>query len=489
MEAERAKEETDHIIRLLKDKYNQYESIEEKEKREELLLRLNEIIQDWIQGIAEKKGITEEERKKSKGKVYTFGSYRLGVHGPNSDMDALCVAPKFVDREQHFFKEFYDILRKLKDVKDILVIKDALVPHIKLKFMGISIDLLFARIDIPEGMKDDSLKYLNEEKLMIQCDSTTLLSINGCKVNDRILELVPNSENFRTTLRVIKLWAKQKGISSYVFGFLNGVSMAIMVAYVCIQNPRDLPSQLVKKFFITFATWEWPKPVTICEINNDYSKHLDIAWSPKSQHPFPVITPCIHTNCLFKVNEDTKYIISKFLISGAEVLMKSAESLEVWDELFKAFEPLETYKQFLRVDIVANNEKDFLTWRGFVESKLSFILVGFSKNGVMLHPSSREFIFPIKEYKFGVTYFFGMKLKKDASLSIKNNTFDMRTLVEGFCNALIPKRYEFVEKSDVHNLSTDTFNVRLLPITQSEIRKERGLAEIVESSPKKKKIE
>lgn len=36
------------------------------------------------------------------------------------------------------------------------------------------------------------------------------VSFLGCRVTDEILNLVPNIDNFRLTLRAIKLWAKSK---------------------------------------------------------------------------------------------------------------------------------------------------------------------------------------------------------------------------------------------------------------------------------------
>ena len=142
------------------------------------------------------------------------------------------------------------------------------VPVIKL-FDGIEIDILFARLalqTIPEDLD------LRDDSLLKNLDIRCIRSLNGCRVTDEILHLVPNIDNFRLTLRAIKLWAKRHNIYSNILGFLGGVSWAMLVARTCQLYPNAIASTLVHKFFLVFSKWEWPNPVLLkqpeeCNLN------------------------------------------------------------------------------------------------------------------------------------------------------------------------------------------------------------------------------
>lgn len=79
--------------------------------------------------------------------------------------------------------------------------QDAFVPVIKLRYSGIELDILFARLALKE-VSDD--QQLSDDNLLRNLDDKSIRSLNGCRVADEILRLIPNQDTFITTLRSIK---------------------------------------------------------------------------------------------------------------------------------------------------------------------------------------------------------------------------------------------------------------------------------------------
>ena len=80
--------------------------------------------------------------------------------------------------------------------------------HHSVVFLPLSsqMDLLFSRLSHPSVA--DNLNLL-DAYLLKNLDQKSVRSLNGCRVTDAILSLVPNQESFRLALRAIKLWAKR----------------------------------------------------------------------------------------------------------------------------------------------------------------------------------------------------------------------------------------------------------------------------------------
>ena len=88
--------------------------------REIVLGRLAALVKSFVKTVSLARGFSEPAAETAGGKIFTFGSYRLGVHGPGTDIDTLCVVPKHVSRED-FFEVFEGMLRNTEGVTEVSV--------------------------------------------------------------------------------------------------------------------------------------------------------------------------------------------------------------------------------------------------------------------------------------------------------------------------------------------------------------------------------
>ena len=213
--------------------------------------------------------------QESRCELRTFGSVKLDVHTPDADIDLVLVAPRHCTRTA-FFDRLAKRLENREDVGEgrVMPVRDAYTPVLKFRMNTTDVDLLFAPLDLeklpePLDIMDDSL--------MNGLDDVSVRSLNGARVAEYLLDLVPDQSVFRVALRAIKKWARCKGLYSNVLGLLGGINCAILVAFVCQKYPLKDPAVVLEKFFRIMEVWEWPNPIMLRQPSADDAR----AWNPR----------------------------------------------------------------------------------------------------------------------------------------------------------------------------------------------------------------
>ncbi|KAI9564763.1 hypothetical protein GHT06_008504 [Daphnia sinensis] len=397
------------------------ETDEELNHRMEVLRKVNELAKEWIKEVSIQKNMPASAADHVGGKIYTFGSYRLGVHNKGADIDALCVAPRHVDRAD-YFTSFVDLLKKQPEVTELRAVEEAFVPVIKMNFDGIELDMLFARLalkEIPDNMD------LKDDMLLKNLDPKCVRSLNGCRVTDEILRLVPNIDNFRLALRAIKLWAKKHGIYSNVLGYLGGVSWAMLVARTCQLYPNAAAATLVQKFFLVFSKWEWPQPVLLKPPDNVNLNYP--VWDPRVNvsdryHLMPIITPAYpQQNSTFNVSCSTRAVMQEEFRQGFNMTEEIMTGKATWDKLFEPPNFFVKYKHFIVLIASSSSVEDQLEWVGLVESKIRHLILALERNDHItlahINPEQYDPVQPEPD-TISTMWFIGLVFKKTESLNI-----------------------------------------------------------------------
>ncbi|KAL2824098.1 Poly(A) polymerase central domain-containing protein [Aspergillus cavernicola] len=386
----------DDLIAELKFQ-NNFESPAETERRKQVLQLLQRVTTEFVKLVSRKKGLTPAAVDAAGGKIFTYGSYRLGVYGPGSDIDTLVLGPKHVVIDD-FFADFPPLLERLAPqgaIEKMTPVPDAFVPIIKLELSGISIDLIFARLVVPSIPLNLDLK--NNDYLR-GLDEKEVRSLNGTRVTDEILELVPQQKTFRLALRAIKLWAQRRAIYSNIVGFPGGVAWAMLVARVCQLYPQATGSVIVGKFFRIMNKWAWPQPVLLKPIE-DGPLQIKV-WNPKIYHGdrfhlMPIITPAYPSMCAtHNISISTKSVLLRELQRGGDIVDKIWAKQATWNDLFTRHSFFtQDYKYYLSITASSKTKEAESVWSGLVESKVRHMVGALDRKATIAvsHPFPKGF--------------------------------------------------------------------------------------------------
>lgn len=336
----------------------------------------------------------------ARGEFFTYGSFCLGVYGPGSDIDTLVVAPSYVTRDD-YFKVFPGLLEEMTPkgaVTDLTPVEEAFVPIIKFEYWDISIDLIFSRVATLEQFPPHGELKLTNDQYLRGLDEAELRSVNGTRVTNEILNLVPEQSTFRLALRAIKLWAQRRAIYANIIGFPGGVVWAMLVARVCQLYPRATSATIVSKFFFLIQQWPWPQPMMLKPMEDG---PLNVrVWNPKvyrgdSFHLMPVITPAYPQMCAtYNITRSHKEIIQRELNRAGKIAERIMSGKAPWKELFtKHTFFTQGYKYYLAIVVSSKEEEAHKIWAGFVESKVRLLVSSLERHQsiAIAHPFNKGF--------------------------------------------------------------------------------------------------
>jgi poly(A) polymerase Pap1 len=246
-----------------------------------------------------------------------------------------------------------------------------------------------------------------EDKYLLGAPENTVRSLNGTRVADSILRLVPQHEPFKLALRLIKMWCKNRGLYSNKLGYLGGVQLAILTARICQLYPRAAASTIVARFFKVLRIWaelpdKWGPSVPMRlntegqekkteKLGSEWESLDRSIWQPpppqeeqsaygkpsrRRAELLPILTPAYPSmNATFNMNHSTKRTFVQELERGQKISeridVSSASSMEGWNELVEPTDFFsQRYKTFVRVDFVAQSEESHRQWVGLSESQL-----------------------------------------------------------------------------------------------------------------------
>jgi len=168
-----------------------------------------------------------------------------------------------------------------------------------------------------------------QTSILQNLDDASVKSLNGCRVADQLLRLVPNHDAFRTALRALRVWANRRGVYSNVLGFFGGVNLAILVARVCQLYPTAAPSMLVYSFFQLWDAWQWTTPVMLTPIVDE--GHGLRVWDERVNKSerfqlMKIITPAYPAqNSTFNVTHSTLHVLKQ--VTHPAIILQSPSFL------------------------------------------------------------------------------------------------------------------------------------------------------------------
>lgn len=238
--------------------------------------------------------------------VEVFGSAKLGVHGPDSDLDLLATSPLATPE---FFAQAEALLTARFGPARLA--GAAKVAVLRFEANGRSVELSHAQ----DRFGEDSAEALQAKSGPLEAQA--------------ILQCVGKKQDvFRAALQIARRFAKARGLLGHALGLLppHALALAMLKATQASPSKTDVRA-LLGRFFDTLIEHPWPEPLCVTEAGE---RPVD----PKA--PMPIITMVEpFKNCASNILESTRALLLDELSRGRAVLQKIERGHAPWEALLE----------------------------------------------------------------------------------------------------------------------------------------------------------
>jgi hypothetical protein len=335
---------------------------------------------------------------------YTFvsGSYRLNVFSATTDIDMVLVTTAAVTRKA-VFTDFVRVLNTHPGVTQLQVLADIRVPLISATIHGQDLDIMTVHLR-SEELPDNPPALLLDYTWMNGLDDASVLCMNGPRVTEFLLRqyCAPDvaghsiqSGAFCTAVRYLRLWARQRGVYGNKHGYLGGVNIALLVAWVAdllrggghtanagTSNETLVAlsaAHLVTGFFRIWAVWAPQRPVVLpgfeatagdCPV---WLARLDTDPATAPSTPLHVSAPCFpRSNTTYAATLHTAKVLQQ------EVQRAAAEvAARKWAAAAAplAREMLQSVQQWLQIVVEVPDTPQGRLWQGYIEAQIRHLVL------------------------------------------------------------------------------------------------------------------
>lgn len=312
------------------------------------------------------------------------GSYGLGVWNSSSDIDCLCVGPF---SSSTFFSLAAQRLRKAsaKGIRVIRRVRAHTGTMLELDVQGIKADLQYAPAHAIAENWPGALE-LPASNPIWALPAQTLNKLKAVRDLDYVRRSVPDFANFRISHRLIKEWAKRRGLYAAKYGYLGGYHITILLARVYKLLARKEAvvsvSDLLTTFFNHYANFDWKKDLVF-----DPFFHKQLSYKRTGQEPLVVLgyfPPSLSTSTTVSV-PSVRTIAEEFQ-RGDRLLREEGMT---WTQFLTADDNnfLQSFRRYIKIDVQfwggsLTKGRGFVGW---LESRCVSLIVDLNRRLPELH--------------------------------------------------------------------------------------------------------